>query len=276
MVKKSSMLLIIFVLAALFSMPVFAGNTEGTGIAGTTGTGSLTGTIGNTSNAGTRITSNAGTGLATGAATGAGEGALGKTDEAPVEEDVLDEAAVKLALFNEALAKALKEGQALNTGEVIMTITRPDMDKYSTYKKTYIISGNSEHKDVVISIARLNRSKKEYEIIANTNGETSWGIGASRIFSKEIDLEAGVNNLMFVSYRKSEMEESKIQYNSVTISLQEELVRDAALKKEPSIMQDPVVKEEPVLKEEPVVKKPSNIFDGFRAFVSEISSGKSK
>jgi len=282
MVKKSVMLLVIFVLVAVLSMPVFAGNTEGTGIAGSAGTASQTstngntGNTGNTDNNGTRVAGNTAASLPTGNAAGAGEGTLDAADEGTAEEGPVDEAALKLALFNEELSKTLKDGQAINTGEIIMTITSPDKDKDSTYNKTYIISGKSEHTDVVISIARLNRSKEEYEIIANRNGETSWGIGASGIFSKEIDLEAGVNNLMFVSYRKSEMEGSKIQYNSVTISLQERSVIDAALKKDPIVIQEPVIQKEPIMQDEPVVKKPSSIFDSFKAFVSELFNGKTK
>ena len=282
MVKKSSMLLLIFVLVAVLSMPVFAGNTEGTGIAGSAGTAGQTstngntGNTGNTDNNGTRVAGNTAASLPAGNAAGAGEGTLDAADEGTAEEGPVDEAALKLALFNGELSKALKDGQAINTGEIIVTITSPDKDKDSTYNKTYIISGKSEHTDVVISIARLNRSKEEYEIIANRNGETSWGIGTSGIFSKEIDLEAGVNNLMFVSYRKSEMEGSKIQYNSVTISLQERSVIDAALKKDPIVIQEPVIQKEPIMQDEPVVKKPSSIFDSFKAFVSELFNGKTK
>ena len=220
MIKKSGMLLFIFIIIAALSMPVFAGNTEGTG------------------DMGAATVNNSYTGLPADSATGAQAGALGSGEEGTAAPGVTQEPIIKVTPFEEEYNRALKNGQALNTGETIMVITSPDKDKDSTYKKTYIISGNSSYNDVIISVARLNKDTNEYELIYNTDGEKSWGIGASGIFSKEIVLDKGVNNLMFISYRKSEMEESKIQFNSATIELLNEGIKNKVLQKLSEIKND--------------------------------------
>lgn len=238
MVKKFGMFLIIFVIIAVFAMPVFAGNTKGAGITGNTGN---TGNTSNTSPAiytGVTVTNSEGTNLPAGNSTGAGESPLNIDGEDAAAASASNDAVAEPSAFEKEYDSALKNGQALDTGETIMVITSPDKDKDSTYKKTYIISGKSSYDDVIISIARLNTTTGEYELIYNTDGEKSWGIGSSGIFSKEIELEKGVNNLMFISYRKSEMEGSKIQFNSVTIELLNESIKDRVLRKATDIKND--------------------------------------
>lgn len=194
MVKRYIAFLVFIVIITASSMAVFAGNTEGTG-ADASGTGM--------------------SGITADAEAGAGEET--ESDKARKE-------------FNDKYINALKDGKALDNGQFIMTITKPENDKDSTYKKSYVISGKSAYDDVVISVARLNRDTGEYELIKNTDGESSWGIG-SGVFSTEILLVKGVNNLMFISYRKSEMVAEKIQFNSVTVELLPESLAEKIVKK---------------------------------------------
>jgi len=195
MLKKLGSILIIAVMLAVFSMTAFAGNTDGSASAGSSVEG---------------ITGDA------------------AADEQNVAAETEEDIARKR--FYSEYESVLKNGVALDNGQFIMTITKPEKDKDSTYKKSYIISGKSEFDDVVISVARLNRKTGEYELIRNTDGDISWGIG-SGIFSTEILLVDGVNNLLFISYRKSEMVEGKIQFNSITVELLPESITDKITKK---------------------------------------------
>ncbi len=195
MLKKLSAVLIVAVMLAAFSMTVFAGSTDGSGSVGFPAEGIV------------------------------GDSAADMQNVAmETEEDI----AIKR--FESEYWDTLKKGTALDNGKFIMTITKPENDKDSTYKKSYIISGKSEYDDVVISVARLNRETGEYELIHNTDGDSSWGIG-SGIFSTEILLVEGVNNLMVVSYRESEMVEGKIQFNSITVELLPESISDKVTRK---------------------------------------------
>jgi len=193
MVKRLIAVFVFIVIIAVPSMTVFAGNTEGTGV-----------------NA-----PDVGVPGITEAAAGAGEET--EADKARKE-------------FDTEYISALKNGKALDNGQFIMTITKPENDKDSTYKKSYVISGKSDYDDVIISVARLNKETGEYELIKNTDGESSWGIG-SGIFSTEILLVKGVNNLMIISYRKSEMVAGKIQFNCITVELLPESLAEKIVKK---------------------------------------------
>lgn len=195
MLKKLGAILIVAVMLAVFSVTVFAGNTDGSVSDGLPAVG----ITGNTA--------------------------------ADVQNVVVEtEEEIARKRFDSEYWGTLKNGTALDNGKFIMTITKPVDDKDSTYKKSYIISGKSDYDDVVISVARLNRKTGEYELIRNTDGDSSWGIG-SGIFSTEILLIDGVNNLMFVSYRKSEMIEGKIQFNSITVELLPESLSDKVTRK---------------------------------------------
>jgi len=195
MLKKIGSILITAVILAVSSMTVFAGNTDGSEIVSVPA-GEITG------------------------------------DPDADSQNVVVETEEDLARkrFYSEYDSTLKNGAALDNGQFIMTITKPENNKDSTYKKSYIISGKSEFDDVVISAARLNRKTGEYELIRNTDGDSSWGIG-SGIFSTEIILIDGVNNLLFISYRKSEMDEGKIQFNSITVELLPESITEKVTRK---------------------------------------------
>ncbi len=195
MIKKLGAVLIAVLILLAFSMTVFAGNTEGSGGVGLSAEGITSAPAPDIQNAAVET-----------------------------EEDIARKH------FDSEYWGTLKNGAALDNGKFIMTITKPENDKDSTYKRSYILSGKSDYDDVVISIARLNRKTNEYELISNTDGDKSWGIG-SGIFSTEILLIDGVNNLMFISYRKSEMVEGKIQFNSITVELLPESLTDKITRK---------------------------------------------
>jgi hypothetical protein len=212
--KFCSSLLALIILTA-FSISAYAGQTDGVG--STTSPAINTGAQQN-------VTGGALTG--TGGAiksTATSKGAISDENSATSESAISSKSTApeKKPSFTEVFTNVLKDSTAVNNDYFVMKITSPDKDKDITYKKSYIISGNSKYDDVVISIAKFNEDKGEYEPMKNTDGETSWAIGEYRAFSKEIILTEGTNKIKIITYRTSEMEEAnadKIQRNCYSIS----------------------------------------------------------
>ena len=212
MLKKIGAILLVFIILTVSSVSVFA--TTDSAITSSSINGDAKN--GESSTAGAITTGNAIT--AEGDATS--EGAITSKGSDPV----------KKTEFEAVLEKAAKNGTAINNGQFVMTITSPDMDKDSTYVKSYVLSGNSKYNDVIISIYKYNEDKNAYEPMYNTDGESSWAIGDFRLFSKEIVLTKGINKIKIVSYRTSQKEEAKvenIQINCFTI----ELLNESIIKK---------------------------------------------
>jgi hypothetical protein len=127
----------------------------------------------------------------------------------------------------------------MDNGESVMRITSPDKDKESTYKKTYILSGDSDYSDVVITIAKYNAEEKKYEYMKNTDGESSWDIGEYRLFIKNISLDLGVNKIKIMSYRSSQKQNAEdIQVNCFTIERLNESIAERAVKTTVEIAKD--------------------------------------
>jgi hypothetical protein len=182
--KKILACTLILIIIVAFSTSVFAGKTAGAG--GNTFEGKV---------------------LKTGKSN-----ASGSAIKAAAEDKVADAA---LKEFEDAVRSILKKGQAMDNGDFIMTITRPENDKDSTYFKTYNVTGRSDYSDLVVSIFKYDEEVGEYVPMTNTDGESSWDcIG---IFSTDIELAVGANKIMIQAYRKSEMVASKLQVNCFTI-----------------------------------------------------------
>jgi|GEM_PF-2883439 len=206
MFKKLIALTIALLIITASSMSVFAGNPEGGG-----NTPSRPST-------GSALTS---------------PGALSKnstTTESAISEELKSNKLLRAA-FDAALENALRSGKAEDNGELILHITRPENNRESTYKKTYVLSGQSlnDYSDLVVSIARYNDKTGEYEPMVNTDGESSWNCYSA--FSKEISLSQGANKIKILAYRKSKMEESKIQVNCFTIEQLNESIADKVVRK---------------------------------------------
>ena len=191
MLKRLGTLLLIFIIVTVSSTGVFAGNPEGESI----------------------VSNTTGSGI-TGKSTVTSRSAI-----IAQRED-----------FDILLDKALKNVEAINDEELIMTITSPEYknNKDSTYKKSYVLSGYSQYSDVVVEIRKYNDETDEYELMYNTDDESSWEIGDFQLFSKEIILTKGINKIKIVSYRSSDKEkarmEDNIQVNCFTIELLSESI----------------------------------------------------
>lgn len=110
-----------------------------------------------------------------------------------------------------------------STSQFIVIITRPD-DNESTFRKSYIICGNTRKENIRVKLLILNKNTGTYELFNNSNGENSWDIGASGVFMKEIDLPyEGSNTIRIVAYdkyaSKSLVAGKNLQISDFTITL---------------------------------------------------------
>lgn len=143
--------------------------------------------------------------------------------------------------FETVFNNVLKDGTAIDNGQFILTVTSPDKDRDSTYRKSYVLSGSSKYNDIIISIAKYNKDTNTYEPMYNTDGESSWEIGDFRLFSKEIILTEGTNKIKIIAYRTSQKEEARlddIQVNSFTVELLNESIIGKVIKKTRDIGND--------------------------------------
>lgn len=205
MLKKLGALTIALIIISASSMSVFAGNTDSVG----TPSRILTGTA---------ITS------------GGALSKTGSTTPAAVSEETKSNR-LSTAAFEAALDSALRNGRAEDNGEFILDITKPKDNKESYYEKAYPLTGTSlnGYDDVVVSIARYNDKTGEYELMTNTDGESSWSF--LNTYSKEISLVPGANKIKILAYRKSQMDEPKFQINCYTIEYFNEKIPEKVVKK---------------------------------------------
>ncbi len=227
--KKFFSILLFLIILTVSSVPAFAGNTEG--MDGTTqaaiNSGGLTaGAITSGSDSGKASTSGSGIDYENNNTSGSGiTGDGSTTSDGAIGTD--SSAGNSNSGFRDLFDGLLTEGTAVNDGQVILEITSPDKDKDSTYRKSYIISGNTKYDDVVITIAKYNEATGKYELLQNTDGESSWEIGAFRLTSKEIILTKGTNKIKIMAHRTSQMAKASrddIQINCFTIELLNESI----------------------------------------------------
>lgn len=212
--KKIFVGTLILIIIVAFSTSVFAGKTGG---AGRTGPDSAAGTRDNV------LPGNA----SEGGVVGIQKSNASESDVKETTEDEVVDAALKE--FEDAVRSILKNGQAIDNGDFIMTITRPENDKDSTYYKTYNVTGINDYNDLVVSIFRYDENINEYVPMTNTDGQSSWDC-LPGLFSKDIELEIGANKIMIHAYRKSEMIASGLQVNCFTIERLPEEIAERVVK----------------------------------------------
>lgn len=218
MLKKMCALLVVLIMITASTAIAFAGNPDG---------------IGNTSSPAIADMQQSST---TGSSVSTGDVKTGTTSEGAISGTEANNAKNNKLVspkpdFESIFQNALKNGRAMDNGQFMVIITSPDKDKDSTYKKSYILSGNSEYDDVIISIAKYNDATGEYEQMSNTDGESSWEISSAGFFSKEILLTKGTNKIKIMSYSAAQKEESKLQINCFTIELLDETIAERVVKK---------------------------------------------
>lgn len=129
------------------------------------------------------------------------------------------------AEIHASIAKTLKSGDVDDNGQFIMTVRNPENigEEVNTYSRRVNISGSTRYSDLIVKIAKRNKETGEYYIIELPDGDESIPV-LSDYFSVELDLEYGENNLLLISYRKSESDPSMVQYNVIKINIYKETI----------------------------------------------------
>jgi len=125
----------------------------------------------------------------------------------------------------------LSDKDTSDTEQFLVTITRPEGDE-STFKKSYVICGNSTKDDISVMLLIYDSDEKKYIPFANTDGDYIWDIGASGIFMKEVILpNKGANDVRIIAYRKNETDKlvpkTNLQINSFTVSVLDNGIKEA-------------------------------------------------
>lgn len=110
-----------------------------------------------------------------------------------------------------------------STKQSIVRITRPANDE-ATFKRSYIISGNTYEKDVTVKMLIYNESTGKYELFKNTEGKSSWRIGQSGFFVKEVELpQFGPNRIRLAAYTSEDENRlvlgENLQISNFTVTL---------------------------------------------------------
>ena len=106
----------------------------------------------------------------------------------------------------------------------LVKITRPEGSEESTFKKTYLICGNTDKEGVTVELSVYDDSLGYYVPYFNTEGESSWVIGSSGMFMKEVELKSGANLIKIFAYRNSDPQDQ--QTETFTITLLKENLKD--------------------------------------------------
>lgn len=128
----------------------------------------------------------------------------------------------------------LSDKDTKDTKQFLVTITRPEGDE-TTFKKSYVLCGNSDKEDITVKLFMYNEATKKFEPFENIDGEDSWEIGISGFFMKEIELPAnGANRIRIAAYTSSDEESEaelilgeNLQINTFTVTLLDKGIKDA-------------------------------------------------
>jgi hypothetical protein len=105
---------------------------------------------------------------------------------------------------------------------IIVTITRPQGDE-STFDSNYVICGITSKKRVKVMLLRYDRDQEQYIDFPNLDGNSTWKIGTSGIFMKEIRLPLeGANKIRIVCYQSDSDAERQVDDFTITV-LKEDL-----------------------------------------------------
>lgn len=87
-----------------------------------------------------------------------------------------------------------------SSSQFLVTILRPEGDE-STYRRSYVISGSAMEDGLAVRLY-VKDGSGYYTPLTNTEGESSWEIGSSGLFMKEVALPYDYNSIRVVAYRK--------------------------------------------------------------------------
>ncbi|MFZ5989347.1 MAG: hypothetical protein ACOYWZ_19810 [Bacillota bacterium] len=118
-----------------------------------------------------------------------------------------------------------------DTKQFLVTITRPEGDE-STFKKSYVICGNSDKEGITVQLLMYNDKTGNFEPFKNTDEEDTWKIGASGFFMKEIELpNNGANRIRIAAYKDGDKKNlipgENLQVNTFTVTLLDKGIKDS-------------------------------------------------
>ncbi|NLI57121.1 MAG: hypothetical protein GX387_01115 [Clostridium sp.] len=123
-----------------------------------------------------------------------------------------------------------KNQETEDTEQFLVTITRPEGDE-STFRKSYIVCGNSTAESITVKLFMYNEESETFEPFENTEGECSWNIGLSGFFIKEIQLpNVGANRIRIAAFKNSGEElvlGENAQVNTFTVTLLDSEVKNS-------------------------------------------------
>ena len=125
----------------------------------------------------------------------------------------------------------LETKETSDTSQFLVTITRPEGDE-STFKKSYVVCGNSENEEISVMLLIYDNAAKKYVPFEDKEGNYMWNIGSSGIFMKEVILPAkGANDIRIVAYKKKEADKlvskSNLQINSFKVTVLDSGIKEA-------------------------------------------------
>ena len=117
-----------------------------------------------------------------------------------------------------------------STRQFLVSITRPDGYE-STFRRAYIICGNTEQEDIRVVLLAYNNYIGKYEPLYNTEGYSTWDIKGSGIFMKEFRLPiVGANMVRVIAYNKNNENAlvfgENVQVSNFTITLLNRGIKD--------------------------------------------------
>lgn len=105
------------------------------------------------------------------------------------------------------------------TEETLVNITKP-LKNEIVASRTILLVGNTDYTNVKIEL--YIGSDDGYRLKTTTDGVSSWTIGKSGFFSKEIELNKGVNELMIRASKAGKPD----QFSLFTVKVVEESLKD--------------------------------------------------
>ncbi len=128
-------------------------------------------------------------------------------------------AVLALAVCAMASDVVYKKDKVKDTGETLVTITQPARE-YTSNSRTILLVGNTDYANVRVEL--YIASGDVYKPKAATDGSSSWVIGSSGFFSKEVELNKGVNELMVRASKEGKPD----QFSLFTVHVSEESLKD--------------------------------------------------
>lgn len=114
------------------------------------------------------------------------------------------------------------------TEDIYFTLTKPENKEDLTFKSSYVLCGKTELEGIRVHLLRYNDSDKLYEEFKNTDNTSSWKIGISGIFMKEVLLDKGINDLRLVAYKAGTVdgEDREYQITDFIITASDESLKE--------------------------------------------------